>query len=85
MKAVTALVVAGSLFGCASVPQPLPAPRLLVPSELTIPCDKPRLVTRALPADTARLAVEDARKLLECRDRHQALIDVVENFQRLTR
>jgi hypothetical protein len=85
MKAVTAIVGAGLLSGCASVAPPLPAPRLLVPSELTIPCDKPRLVTRALPVDTARLAVEDARRLLECRARHQALIDVVEDFQRLTK
>ena len=53
-----------------------------VPAELKQECP-PLPMTDGSLANLARLAVEDAREYAKCRERHNALVDVVNEIERL--
>lgn len=83
MCRLLAFLIAASLTGCATqsiAPAPLPSVR--VPAELKAECP-PLPQTDGSLDNLARLAVSDAREYAKCRERHNALVDVVEEIERL--
>lgn len=70
------------LMGCATpLTAPAVVPTIRVPEELKQECP-PLPMTDGSLANLARLAVDDAREYAKCRERHNALVDVVNEIER---
>ena len=77
-----AFLIAVFLTGCETLSiAPAQGPTVQVPAELKQECP-PLPMTDGSLANLARLAAEDAREYAKCRERHNALVDVVESIER---
>ena len=77
-----ACLIAAYLTGCETLSiAPVQGPTVQVPAELKLECP-PLQMTDGSLANLARLAVDDAREYAKCRERHNALVDVVESIER---
>ena len=80
---LAACLIAAYLTGCETLSiAPVQGPTVQVPAELKLECP-PLQMTDGSLANLARLAVEDAREYAKCRERHNALVDVVNEIERL--
>ena len=76
------ILAALCLSACATPSTQLESKRLLtVPEMLKVPCEKPELLATGTVAELAFVAVEDARKLIECRNRHLAIVKIIEAYE----
>ena len=79
---LAACLIAAYLTGCETLSiAPVQGPTVRVPAELKQECP-PLPMTDGSLANLARLAVEDAREYAKCRERHNALVNVVEEIER---
>lgn len=68
--------------GCSTVrvyPEDLPP----IPASLLQECREPMALKDGRPATVARVLLQDAEDLLQCRDRHRALVEVLKFRERL--
>ena len=80
---LVACLIAACLTGCETLSiAPVQGPTVQVPAELKLECP-PLQMTDGSLANLARLAVDDAREYAKCRERHNALVDVVNEIERL--
>lgn len=71
-----------SLSGCATQSTLSDAqPILTVPETLRVPCETPSELVTGTVAELAVLAVDDARKLIDCGRRHFAVIKLIERYE----
>ena len=79
---LAAFLIAVFLTGCETLSiAPAQGPTVQVPAELKLECP-PLPLTDGSLANLARLAVDDAREYAKCRERHNALVDVVNEIER---
>lgn len=82
---LAACLIAACLTGCETLSiAPAQGPTIRVPAELKQECPPLPMADGSL-ANLARLAVEDAREYAKCRERHNALVNVVEEIERQLR
>ena len=80
---LVACLIAACLTGCETLSiAPAQGPTVRVPAELKQECP-PLPLTDGSLANLARLAVDDAMEYAKCRERHNALVDVVNEIERL--